>query len=84
MDNIVNNYIITPSLEVCVCEEVIRFRGGGRTIKRTFVIVNTSTGVEEEISEYAAMAMIIGPDSSITHDNWEDFCTARGVFVEDV
>lgn len=79
-----NNYWVSSWIEVHVREEVIGFRGGGSTTKRTFVVVNTASGVEEEISEYAAMAMCITPDSTITVDNWEDFCTGRGIFAEDV
>ena len=74
MDNIVNYYPINNDLEVCVCDD------DGR---RVFVIVNTDSGIEEEISEYAARAICINPASTITMENWEDFCTARGIFTED-
>ena len=84
MNDTINNYWVSSWIEVHVREEVIRFRGGGTTTKRTFVVVNTATGVEEEISEWAAMAMCITPDCTITVDNWEDFCTGRGIFVEDI
>ena len=84
MNDTINNYWVSSWIEVHVREEPIEFRGGGSTIKRTFVVVNTDSGVEEEISEYAAMAMCITPDSTITAENWEDFCTGRGIFVEDI
>ncbi len=74
MDNIVNNYWINNDLEVLVCDD----EG-----TRVFVIVNTDSGWEEEISERAAMLMCVTPDSSITTENWGDFITASGVFVED-
>ena len=74
MDNITNNYIVNNHLEVLVCED---------NGKRIFVLVNTDSGIEEEISEYAARAMCMTPDSTINPDNWEDFCTARGIFTED-
>ena len=74
MDNIVNNYWVSSWLEVCVCED----EG-----KRVFVIVNTDDGTEEPISEFAARTICINPDSTITMENWEDFCTARGYFTED-
>ena len=74
MDNIVNNYWVSSWIEVLVCED----EG-----KRVFVVVNTDSGIEEEISEYAAKAMCMTPDSTITPENWEDFCTASGYFVED-
>ena len=74
MDNIVNNYWVSSWIEVCVCED----EG-----KRRFVVVNTDSGHEEDISEGAARAMCMTPDSVITPENWEDFCTASGYFVED-
>jgi len=74
MDNIVNYYPINNHLEVCVCDD---------DGTRVFMIVNTDWPIEEEISEHAARAMCMTPDSTINPDNWEDFCTARGVFVED-
>ena len=74
MDNIINNYWINNHLEVLVCED----EG-----KRVFVVVDTDSGIEEEISEYAARVMCMPPDSSINMDNWEDFCTASGFFQED-
>ena len=83
MDNIVNNYWVSSFVEVCVCEEQVEFRGGRWITKRRFVVVNTDSGIEEDISEYAAKAMCMTPDSVITEDNWEDFCTASGYFVED-
>lgn len=83
LSNIVNNYWVSDHLEVCVQEFEEVFRGGGRVKRRNFVIINTLTDVAEDISEWAAMAMCITPDSTITVDNWEDFCTARGIFTED-
>jgi len=74
MDNIVNYYPINNHLEVCVCDD---------DGTRVFVIVNTDDGTEESISESAARAICINPDSTITMENWEDFCTASGIFVED-
>ena len=74
MDNIVNNYWVSSWLEVCVCED---------DGKRVFVIVNTDDGTEEPISEFAARTICINPDSTITMENWEDFCTASGYFTED-
>jgi hypothetical protein len=79
MDNIVNYYPLThysrgSHLEVLVCDD---------DGERKFVIVNTDSGLEEEISERAALLICTTPDSTITPENWEDFCTARGVFVED-
>jgi len=47
------------------------------------VCVCDDDGTEESISESAARAICINPDSTITSENWEDFCTARGIFVED-
>lgn len=75
MDNIVNHYSISFWIEVCVCEDAGR---------RVFVVVNIDNGTEEEISEAAAKVMCISSDSTITEENWEDFCTARGIFAEDV
>lgn len=80
MDNIVNNYWINNDLEVIVCNDEGTIR---------FMIVNTDSGWEEEISERAAMLMCVTPDSwtasgmRITTENWGDFITARGVFTED-
>ncbi len=74
MDNIVNYYPINNHLEVCVCDD----EG-----ERVFVIVNTDLGWEEEISERGAKVLCINPDSTITYENWEDFCTASGIFTED-
>ncbi len=74
MDNIVNNYWVSSWLEVCVCDD---------DGKRVFVIVNTDDGSESTISEFAARVICINPDSTITMENWEDFCTARGYFTED-
>ena len=74
MDNIVNYYPIDNHLEVCVCDD---------DGTRVFVILNTDSGIEEQISETAAHAICINPDSTITMENWEDFCNARGGFVED-
>jgi hypothetical protein len=74
MDNIINNYPITEHLEVLVCDD---------NGKRFFVLLNTADAWEEIISEDVAAAMCLTPDSKITHENWEDFCTARGVFTED-
>jgi hypothetical protein len=75
LGNIVNTYWVSSYIEVCVQE----FEDGSRN----FVVVNTLTDVAEDISEYAARAMCITPDSTITMENWEDFCTARGIFTED-
>ena len=47
------------------------------------MIVNTDNGTEEQISESAARAFCINPDSTITYENWEDFCTATRQFCED-
>ena len=75
LGNIVNTFWLGPSIEVCVQEFEDR--------SRNFLIVNTLTGVAEDISEYAARAICISPDSTITEENWEDFCTASGIFTED-
>jgi hypothetical protein len=75
LGNIVNTFWLGPSIEVCVQEFEDR--------SRNFLIVNTLTGVAEDISEYAARAICISPDSTITEENWEDFCTVRGIFTED-
>jgi hypothetical protein len=75
LGNIVNTYWVSSCIEVCVQEFEDR--------SRNFLIVNTLSGVAEDISEYAARAMCITPDSTITMENWEDFCTARGIFTED-
>ena len=74
MDNIVNYYPINNHLEVLVCDD---------DGKRVFVVINTDSGLEEEISERAALILCTTPDSTITPENWEDFCTARGRFLED-
>ena len=74
MDNITNNFYVNNHLEVLVCDD---------DGKRVFVIVDTDSGIEEEISEFAARVMCMTPDSTINMDNWEDFCTAQGVFLED-
>ena len=74
MDNIVNYYPINNHLEVCVCDD---------DGTRVFVIVNTDDGSEAMISESAARTICINPDSTITYENWEDFCNARGIFTED-
>ena len=74
MDNIVNYYPINNHLEVLVCDD---------DGKRVFVVVNTDDGSESTISEFAARTICINPDSTITMENWEDFCTARGIFTED-
>jgi len=77
MDNIINNYPINNHLEVCVCEGHPDLGG-----TRVFVIVNTDSGIEEQISDYAARVICINPDSTITPENWEDFCSASGVYCE--
>ena len=74
MDNIVNYYPINNDLEVLVCDD----EGD-----RVFVIVNTDSGREEQISEHVAKVLCFTTDSTIYHENWEDFCTASGIFVED-
>jgi len=74
MDNIINNYWVSSWSEVCVCDD---------DGKRVFVVINTDTGMEEEISERAALILCTTPDSTITPENWEDFCTASGRFLED-
>lgn len=74
MDNIINNYWVNNHLEVYAYDD---------DGKRVFVIVDTDSGIEEEISEYAARVMCMTPDSSINMDNWDDFCTASGYFTED-
>ena len=74
MDNIVNYYPINDYLEVCVCDD----EG-----TRVFTLVHHFDGTEEQISESAARAICINPDSTITPENWDDFCTARGYFTED-
>jgi len=74
MDNIVNYYPINNFLEVVVCDD---------DGTRVFMIVNTDNGTEEQISESAARAFCINPDSTITYENWEDFCAASGIFTED-
>ena len=75
MDTYTNNYIVNNHIEVLVGEH--------EPGVRQFSIVNTDLGVEEEISENAAKAMCMTPDSVITEENWEDFCTASGIFTED-
>ena len=74
MDNIINNYWVSSWIEVLVCED----EG-----ERVFVVVDTDSGIEEEISERAAKVMCMTPDSTINMDNWEDFCTASGFFLQD-
>lgn len=74
MDNIINNYWINNHLEVLVCDD----EG-----ERVFVIVDTDSGIEEEISDRAARVLCMTPDSTINPDNWEEFCTASGRFCED-
>ena len=74
MDNITNNYIVNNNLEICVYEDE-----DGRRV----FIINTHTGEREEISEHSACAICTIDESTITVDNWEDFCTARGIFTED-
>jgi hypothetical protein len=73
MSNIVNTYPINNHLEVYVCDD---------DGTRVFVIVNTDNGIEEQISEYAARAICINPDSTITTENFEDFCNATRQFCE--
>mgnify|MGYP003116339992 CR=1 FL=1 len=74
MDNIINNYWVNNDIEVLVCDD---------DGKRVFVVVNTDSGMEEEISERAALLLCTTPDSTIRAGNWEDFCTARGFFLQD-
>ena len=74
MDNIVNNYSLNNDLEVCVCDD---------NGKRVFVLVNTDTGWEETITEEVAAMLCMTSHSTINSRNWDDFCEARGVFVED-
>ena len=74
MSNIINNYWVSSWVEVLVTEE---------DSVRTFFVQNTDDGTTVEITENAARAMCMTPDSVITPENWEDFCTARGYFVED-
>jgi hypothetical protein len=75
MHNINNTYCINNNLEICVYEDE-----DGR---RVFFIINTHTGEREEISEHSACAICTIDESTITPDNWEDFCTASGIFTED-
>lgn len=84
LGNIVATYWVSSWIEVCVQEFDVEFRGGGSVKRRNFVVINTASDVAEDISEYAAMAMCITPDSTITVENWEDFCTGRGIFTEDI
>ena len=70
MSNIVNTYSINNHLEVLVCDD-------------EFIVANTDTGLAAEISESAARAMCINPDSTITTENFEDFCNAARQFCED-
>ena len=83
LGNIVSTYWVSSWIEVCVQEFDVESRGGGCVKHRNFVVVNTASGVAEDISEFAAMAMCITPDSTITVDNWGDFRTGRGIFRED-
>jgi len=91
MSNLVNTYPINNHLEVYVYEDqmqknetaAIARHAGVVSYKRSFVIVNTDNGIEEQISEYAARAICINPDSTITTENFEDFCTATRQFCED-
>jgi len=75
MDSYTNVYYIGNHIELLVGEHEAGVR--------QFSIFNTDSGIEVEISENAAKAMCITPDSTITEDNWEDFCTVRGIFTED-
>ena len=75
MDTYTNNYIVNNHLEVLVGEH--------EPGVRQFSLVNTDSAIEVEISENAAKALCMTPDSTITPENWEDFCTASGYFVED-
>ena len=75
MDSYTNVYYIGNHIELLVGEHEAGVR--------QFSIFNTDSAIEVEISENAAKAMCITPDSTITEDNWEDFCTARGIFTED-
>ena len=84
MSNLVNTYPINNHLEVYVYEDQMQKNETGVvSYKRSFVIVNTDNGIEEQISEYAARAICINPDSTITTENFEDFCTATRQFCED-
>lgn len=75
MDTYTNIYYVGNHLEILVGEH--------EPGVRQFSIFNTDLGVEEEISENIAKAMCMTPDSTITPENWEDFCTASGIFTED-
>ena len=75
MDTYTNNYIVNNHLEVLVGEHEAGVR--------QFSLLNTDSAIEVEISENAAKALCMTPDSVITEDNWEDFCTASGFFQED-
>ena len=75
MDTYTNIYYIGNHLDLLVGEH--------EPGVRQFSIFNTLLAVEEEISENIAKALCITPDSIITEENWEDFCTASGIFKED-
>ena len=75
MDTYTNNYWVSSWIEVLVGEH--------EPGVRQFSLVNTDSGIEVEISENAAKALCMTPDSVITEENWEDFCTASGYFTED-
>jgi hypothetical protein len=75
MDNIVNYYPINNHLEVCVCDDdgtsSVRHRQhrfGNRRSRSLITLLVSSASI---------------PDSTITMENWEDFCAARGIFTED-
>jgi hypothetical protein len=85
MSNIVNTYSINNHLEVLVCDDefIVANTESGSVSTRRFGIANTDTGLAAEISESAARAMCINPDSTITTENFEDFCNAAHQFCED-
>ena len=72
---IINNYWINNNLCVQVCED--------DEGDRVFLIVNSESGHEEQISSGAAKVLCCDDTSTITYENWEDFCTASGRFCED-
>ena len=75
LGSIINSYWVSSWVEVCVQEHADG--------SRSFFVVNTHSDIAERIDAFAARAMCITPDSTITDDNWNDFCTARGIFTED-
>jgi len=73
---IINNYFISPDLELSSC------RDHDDETKIVFIIFNHFTCTEQVISEDLAKFLCNTEDATINTTNWNDFVHATGEFTE--